>query len=352
MKISYNWLKWYVPDAPKAEELADVLTYHLAEVERLDKLPDGDYILDIKILPNRGHDLLSHQGVAREVASLLNIPFVDPTAKYKIPESKPTELQVEIKTNACKRYMGRVIRNVKIGPSPDWVVKHLESIGQRSINNVVDATNIVMFDCGEPTHVFDFDKIKGSLVARQARDEETVTTLDGKECKLSSSDFVIADAEKALIIGGVKGGKAAEVTDSTTNLVLEVGNFDAVAVRKTSTRIGIRTEGSKRWENGVSPELAPSGMMELSALIAEMCPEAIFEEIVDVYPEKQKERKLSFSSDRISKILGLEVSVKEIEDILKRYVFEYVLNGNLFEIKVPPMRLDLAVEEDMAEEIG
>src|SRR3989338_3791363 len=377
MKISYNWLKWYVPDAPKAEELADVLTYHLAEVERLDKLPDGDYILDIKILPNRGHDLLSHQGVAREVASLLNIPFVDPTAKYKIPESKPTELQVEIKTNACKRYMGRVIRNVKIGPSPDWVVKHLESIGQRSINNVVDATNIVMFDCGEPTHVFDFDKIKGSFVARQARDEETVTTLDGKECKLSSSDFVIADAEKALIIGGVKGGKAAEVTDSTTNLVLEVGNFDAVTVRKTSTRIGIRTEGSKRWENGVSPELASYGMMELSALIAEMCPEAIFEDVVDVYPavdfsdaqnvrgestsekltdrvypEKQKERKLSFSVERIASILGLKVSSEEIENILKRYVFEYVYKEGVFEIIIPPMRLDLVTLEDMVEEIG
>src|SRR3990167_931511 len=120
MKISYNWLKWYVPDAPKAEELADVLTYHLAEVERLDKLPDGDYILDIKILPNRGHDLLSHQGVAREVASLLNIPFVDPTPKYKIPESKPTDFKVEIKTQKCRRHVGRIVRNIIVGPSPEW----------------------------------------------------------------------------------------------------------------------------------------------------------------------------------------------------------------------------------------
>src|SRR3989344_7553042 len=254
MKYSYNWLKWYIPDAPEAEELADIFTYHLAEVESLEKIKDGkeeDTIFDIKILPNRAHDLLSHQGLAREMASLLEIKYNDPTPKYKITKSKPTKLIKTIETPGCRRYMGRIVRNVKIGPSPDWVVKHLESIGQRSINNMVDATNIVMYDCGQPTHVFDFDKIKGSLVARQARDEETVTTLDGKECKLSSSDFVIADAEKALIIGGVKGGKAAEVTDSTTNLVLEVGNFDAVTVRKTSTRIGIRTEGSKRWENGV-----------------------------------------------------------------------------------------------------
>ena len=352
MKVSYNWLKWYVPDAPNAEKLADIITYHVAEVESFNKLPDGDFIFDIKILPNRAHDLLSHQGVAKEIASLLNINFIDPTPKYKIPESKLTDLKVEIKTKACKRYMGRIIRNIKIDKSPEWMRNHLESIGQRSINNIVDATNIVMFNCGEPTHVFDLDKIKGPLVARQARDEETVTTLDEKECKLTSSDFVIADQEKALIIGGVKGGKAAEVDTNTRNIVLEVGNFDAVVVRKTSTKIGLRTEGSKRWENGVSPELASYGMMELSALIAEMCPDAIFEDIVDVYPEKQEIRKLSFSADRISKILGLNVSVTEIEDILKRYLFKYVLNKDQFEIVVPFMRLDLEIEEDMAEEIG
>src|SRR3989344_7095694 len=190
MKISYNWLKWYVPDAPKAEELADILTYHLAEVESVSPIYSdssglinadknqgviSDYVLDVKILANRAHDLLSHQGMAREVASLLNIPFVDHTPQYKIPESKPTELKVRIETDACKRYMGRVIRNIKIEKSPDWMVKHLESIGQRSINNIVDATNIVMFDCGEPTHVFDLEKIKGSLITRPARDGETVT---------------------------------------------------------------------------------------------------------------------------------------------------------------------------------
>src|SRR3989344_582303 len=131
MKVSYNWLKWYMPDAPDADKLADIITYHIAEVETVEK-KDGDSILDIKILPNRAHDLLSHLGVARELASLLNINFVDPTPKYKIPESKPTELKVEIKTKACKRYMGRIIKNIKIDKSPEWMVKHLEAIGQRS----------------------------------------------------------------------------------------------------------------------------------------------------------------------------------------------------------------------------
>src|SRR3989344_4029332 len=141
MKVSYNWLKWYMPDAPDADKLADIITYHIAEVETVEK-KDGDSILDIKILPNRAHDLLSHLGVARELASLLNINFVDPTPKYKIPESKPTKLIKTIESPNCRRYMGRIVRNIKIGPSPQWVVKHLESIGQRSINNIVDATNL------------------------------------------------------------------------------------------------------------------------------------------------------------------------------------------------------------------
>src|SRR3990167_2041545 len=160
MKISYNWLKWYIPEAPKAEKLADIVTYHLAEVESMEKKGD-DTIFDINILPNRAHDLLSHQGVARELASLLDIKYVDPTPKYKVPESKPTKLKVEINTEKCRRDAARIVRDVKVGPSPDWVVKHLESIGQRSINNIVDATNIVMFDCGQPSHVFDMDKVKG-----------------------------------------------------------------------------------------------------------------------------------------------------------------------------------------------
>ena len=177
MRISYNWLKWYVPEAPTPEKLVEVFNYHLCEVETLEKIGTGqneDSILDLKILPNRAHDLLSHQGVARELASLLNIKYVDPTPKYKIPESKPTKLKVEINTDKCRRDAARIVRNIKVGPSPDWVVKHLESIGQRSINNIVDATNIVMFDCGQPSHVFDMDKVKGSKldISASAGDEK------------------------------------------------------------------------------------------------------------------------------------------------------------------------------------
>src|SRR5258708_38135900 len=131
MKVSYNWLKWYIPEAPKAEYLADIFTYHVCEVESVEKKEDGDSILDIKILPNRAHDLLSVLGIAREAASLLNIEFKDPEPMYKVSESTPTDLKIEVKIEKCRRYMGRIVRGVKIEPSPEWVIKHLESIGQR-----------------------------------------------------------------------------------------------------------------------------------------------------------------------------------------------------------------------------
>jgi phenylalanyl-tRNA synthetase beta chain len=353
MKISYNWLKWYVPEIPEAQKLADLITYHLAEVESLEKNADGDVIFDIKILPNRAHDLLSHQGVAREIASLLNIKFIDATPKYKIPSSKPTQFKVEIKTPKCRRHVGRVVRNVKVGPSPQWVVQHLEAIGQRSINNIVDATNIVMWDCGQPTHVFDIDKIRGGkLVIREAEEGEKIVLLDGKEKVFKKGMTVIADGEgNPLDAAGIKGGKFAELDEHTVNIILESDNFEPVSTRKTAQTLNIITDAKKRYENDLSPELASYAMRELSALIFEMCPEAVFEDIVDTYPQKQEERKLSFSADRISKILGLKVGDKEIEDILNRYIFKYVLKKGVFEIAVPPMRLDLVIEEDMAEEI-
>ncbi len=358
MKVSYNWLKWYIPDAPDAHKLAAILNYHLCEVETVEE-KDDDFILDMKILPNRAHDLLSHMGIAREVASLLNIEYIDPTPKYKIPESMPTNLKINITTDKDRRHVGRIVRNVKVGPSPEWVVKHLASIGQRSINNIVDATNLVMFDCGQPTHAFDLSKVEGGeLNIRDAKMGEKVVLLTGEEKELSGGMIAICDGGGNILDTGIKGGKHAEITISTTELILEADNFDPVFARKTGQALNIFTDARKRFENDLSPELAPYAMIELSALIAEMCPEATFEEIVDTYPQKQKERKLSFSAEKISKILGVPVSVIEIGNILERYKIGYkneglpAQAGDKFEIVVPPMRMDLEIEEDMAEEIG
>ena len=356
MKISYNWLKWYIPDAPSAEKLANIFTYHITEVENVEHRVSNnteDWIFDIKILPNRAHDLLSHMGVARELASLLNITYVDPTPKYKVPDAKPTKLKIEINTKKDRRHVGRIVRNVKIAPSPEWVVKHLASVGQRSINNIVDATNLVMFNCGQPTHAFDLAKVSGEMLnIRDAQNGEKIVLLTGEDKILDDTMIAICDGAGNILDTGIKGGKHAEITTNTTDLILEADNFDPIFARKTGQKLNIFTDARKRFENNLSPELALYAMQELSALILEMCSEATFEDIIDTYPQKQKERKLQFSSDKISKILGLQVSDKEIEDILKRYIFEYVHKKNFFTITVPFMRLDLETEEDMAEEIG
>lgn len=353
MKISYNWLKWYVPEIPEAEKVAGIFGSHLCEVESVEKLSDGDTVLDLNILPNRAHDLLSHHGVARELCGQLGTKFNDPSAMYKVPASKKGVLTIEIQTEKCRRYMGRIVRNIKVGPSPEWVVKHLESIGQRSINNIVDATNICMFDCGQPMHAFDLKKLASEkILIRQAQDGETMKTLDGKDVVTKTSDMVIADESGVLALAGVKGGTRAEVDENTTDIVLEVANFDPVSVRKTARRLSIFTDSAKRFENDLSPELGNFGMMELTGLIVEMCPEGIFEDVVDVYPAPQESRKISFKLSDVNKKLGANISSDEAETILKNYSYIFTKEGDTYTIDVPPLRLDLTGTHDITEELG
>ena len=351
MKISYNWLKNYVPDLPRPEIVADTFTFHICEVEGVEKLANGDSILDIKVLPDRAHDLLSHRGIARDLAALLGLSYND--VSYTVPAGERTKLAIKVETENCRRYMGRVVRNVKVGISPDWIKNYLESIGQHSINNLVDASNIVMFDRGNPIHVFDLDKLASEkIIIRAAREGEEITTLDGKQVKLNSNNMVIADETEALVIAGIKGGKKAEVDENTKNIMIEVANFNPANVRKTSRQVNIYTDAVKRFENDLSPEVAPTAMNDIAALILEMCPEAQIEEVVDVYPKKQEKKTLNFSVSKISKILGLPLTVPEAEKIFKQYGYIYKNNGDEFEMEVLFNRPDLAIPEDMAEEIG
>jgi len=351
MKISYDWLKWYISEVPPADKLSDIFTFHVCEVDSLEKLENGDYIFDLKVLPDRAHDLLSHHGVAREIASLLGLKFVDPTPNYKIPASKPTNLEIKVDTEDCRRYTGRIVRNVTVGKSPDWVVKHLESIGQRSINNIVDAANIVMYDCGQPIHAFDLDKVSGPLIIRKAKLGEEITTLDNKQVKLTDKDTVIADDQNVLAIGGIKGGKVAEVDENTKNIIIEIANFDPTSVRKTRRSINIFTDAAKRFENDLSPELCDFAMREMCGLLVEYgCTE--FEDVVDVYPKKSESRKLKFRLSKMSSMLGYELYQQTAEGVLNKYNFKFTADGDWYEIEVPTLRLDLVIEEDMAEEFG
>ncbi len=352
MKISYNWLKWYIPEIPEADKVAEIFSRHLTEVEGMEKKEDGDVIFDLNILPNRAHDLLSHHGVAKELAGQLGIKYNDPTPMYKVPEAKPTNLKIDLQTDKCRRYMGRIVRNVKVGESPDWVKGHLASIGQRSINNIVDATNITMYDCGQPIHAFDLDKLASEkIIVRTAKAGEKITLLSGEEKELKEGDMVIADEQNALAIAGVKGGKVAEVDANTKNILIEVANFDPASVRKTSRRLGILTDSSKRFENDLSPELGDLAMKEVSGLMVEYG-FTDFEEIIDQYPVKQKEHKISFTTELVNKKLGSSITDSEIETILKNYSYDFSHMLDIWEIKVPALRLDLVFPEDMVEEIG
>lgn len=354
MLISYNWLKSYVPQIPDAEKVAELITFHVCEIEDVEKLANDDSILDLKILPDRAHDLLSHQGIARELASLLGIEFKLPI--YKLPtEIKTTNLKINIDDSNTRRYMGRIVRGVKVGPSPEWMVKYLESVGSRSINNIVDATNIVMLDCGQPIHSFDLAKLsKEEILVRNAKEGDTISLVGREklEVKLKDSDMVITDGFKNLAIAGVKGGLDSGVTDGTQDILIEVANFDAVTIRKTARRLGIQTDASKRYENDLSSSLCTFAMEEITSLIFDLCGGATFEEVVDVYKIKPIHKTVSFSGIYISKTLGIEVPDEEIDKILKNYNYEFSHKSDLWQIVVPEMRLDITGPHDMVEEIG
>jgi len=322
MIVSHNWLQTYFKDTlPKPEDLAETLTMGVFEVEKIEQ-KNGDYTLDIDVLPNRAHDCLSHRGIAREIGILLNIPITikneDETARTKATLSVDVQEQT-----LCRRYIGTVIKNIKIESSPDWLKERLESIGQKSINNIVDATNFIMFDIGQPLHAFDLDKLEGGIVVRKASDDEKITTLGGDDVALKENDLVIADKNSLLAIAGVKGGTKAVVDDNTTNIVLESANFNPVSTRKTSRRLNMPTDSSKRFENELTPELAGQAMEELVSLIVKIAGsnETITEENIDIYPRPIiSQYKIGISTDEINKVLGVTFSDTEIENILDKFV--------------------------------
>lgn len=353
MLISFNWLKSYIPEIPEPKKIEDLIIFHLCEIEETTKLQNGDTVFDLKVLPDRAHDLLSHQGVAREIAGLLGEKFKLP--EYKNPESNKTDLSINVESDNCRRYMGRIVKNIKVGSSPEWMVKFLESIGERSINNIVDATNIVMYDCGQPIHAFDLKQILSKkIVIKQAKNDESIQLVGSEKitAKLKDTDIVITDGENNLAIAGVKGGLNSGISDDTTDILVEVANFEPVAIRKTARRLSILTDASKRYENDLSPTLCDLGMKEISSLIFEMCPDAVFEEIIDIYPNKQEKQKISFSGKYISKMLGIHITDNDIEKILKNYNYIFSHTDDTWEVEIPDMRLDIKGTHDFVEEIG
>lgn len=327
MLISYHWLQTYFKEKlPSPQEVADTLIFHAFEVESVEK-KGSDAIFDIKVLPDRAHDALSHRGIARELAVHLETHIVD-TKKSEAFQGEKSQrvLSIDVKDGAlCRRYMGRIIEGVKVGPSPAWLIERLQAIGQKSINNIVDVANFVMFDLGQPLHAFDADKVMGNIVVRKANSGERITTLDGKDVTLDAETLVITDNEEPLAIAGIKGGKKAEITEETTSIILEAANFAPVNIRKTSRRLGIQTDSSKRFENELSPEGAEEAMEKITALIVGVAggKDTKVGDVIDVYPRKPAPYIVGVSTDEVNRILGTNISEQEIASILSQAGFSH-----------------------------
>jgi len=371
MKISRAWLQRYFDqELPNAAALADALTFHAFEIESVE-----NDILDVKVTANRGHDCLCHRGIAKELSAILNISIVrDPLKGFTKPLSErgfvnpfgtaANAVSVLIEEPAlCPRYIAGHITGVKVGPSPDWLRKFLESIGQKSINNVVDAANFVMFDIGQPLHAFDAGKlavsgqVRGSstysILVRKARAGEKMTTLDDKSYTFTDSTLLIVDGRTDTPIGiaGIKGGKPAGINETTADVIIESANFDGISVRKSAQALKLRTEASTRFEQVISPELAAYGMRAAAELIVEIAGGEIAG-FADEYPIAGQKREVSASTAHINAILGSAFSDTDIASALTRLDLAHEQNGGTFRVHPPFERLDLTISEDVAEEVG
>ncbi len=324
MKISYNWLQMYFKKKlPKPERVADVLTMRSLEVEGIEK-KGKDYVFDIAVTPNRAHDCLSHLGIAKELAVILDLKVE--SRKWKVENKKQhstfnTQLSIQVKEpELCRRYVGRIIAGVKVGSSPKWLKEKLEAIGQKSINNIVDAANFTIFELGQPLHTFDADKTEGKIVVRKAKNGEKITTLDNQEIKLDENILIIADEKSPLAIAGIKGGKKAEIDSKTKNIILEAANFEPVNIRKSSQKINLSTESSIRFGAEISPELAEKAMARLTEIILKTAGGKAGP-VADFYPRKTNSYKLGIHPRDVLNLLGINISEKEIINILERLDF-------------------------------
>ena len=318
-------------------------------------LPEDDTVLEIGLTPNRG-DCLSHFGVAREIATLLDLPLKPPSVDYPEEGADVSEqIAVTIESpDLCHRYTASVISDVTIAPSPLWLKNRLESVGVRSINNVVDVTNFVMMELGQPLHAFDLKNVGGrQIVVRRAKDGEHFITLDDVERTLDDTMLMIADAERDVAVGGVMGGQNSEVSDASTEILLESARFNPSSIRKTAKKLGLGTEASYRFERSVDVQNADFALRRATKLIAELGGGTVAKGIVDAYPTPHVPLQLSLRFARIEQILGVDITAVEIENILSSLGFRILGSSEeSITVEVPSYRPDVEREIDLVEEIG
>lgn len=359
MNISYNWLKDLVEVDLSPRELATKLTNVGLAVEGVHEF-ETDFVFDIDLTSNRS-DCLSHLGVSREVAAIQNskLKIKNSEGEDQRPKTENQNLVTIQDSDLCNRFTARIIRNVKIAQSPDWLVKRLEAVGERSINNVADITNFVMHELGQPMHSFDLNKLKENrIVVRRARNDETIKTLDEIERKLDETMLAICDAENPVAIAGIMGGFDSAISDETTDVLLEVAYFKRESIRQTSRRLNLTTEASYRFERGVDIENLIRASNRATELICEFAG-GTAEDFVDVYPVKFQPNEIESNDIQfvVKRLTGLDVQEREIIRILNALGFEVkekfkTQNSKSKIFAVPSWRHDISIEEDLVEEVA
>ena len=354
MKASLSWLREFVDIPLDPKDAKQALTLLGLGVESVTQ-SDGDWVLDLEVTSNRP-DCLSHYGVARELSTWYRKPLK--RLEYTLKESRTrtaSEVSIEIvDAELCPRYCGRVVHNVRVRPSPAWLVKRLEAVGLRPINNVADATNYVLMELGHPLHAFDFDQLRQRrIIVRRARPGEFLRTLDGVNRTLSSENLVIADAERPVGLAGVMGGQDTEISSHTRSVLLESAWFEPLSIRRTAKSLAMHTEASHRFERGADIEMAPLALDRTAGLIAQVAEGEILAGVVDVYPHPKPIRYLTLRRAEVSRVLGTEISWEDVERILRSLGFHPERRGtDGWRVNLPWSRLDVTRPVDLVEEVG
>ncbi|MDY6228769.1 MAG: phenylalanine--tRNA ligase subunit beta [Clostridium sp.] len=311
-------------------------------------------ILDFDITSNRP-DCLSMVGMARETAATLGTSYKMPNLNYEVKTSENIndKIKVEVRDSLCRRYMARGVKNVKIMPSPGWMQERLLEAGVRPINNIVDITNFVMLEIGEPMHAFDAREIKsGKIVVERAKDDEIFVTLDEIERKLDSSFLCIKDDETSIGLAGIMGGLNSEIQEDTTEVIFEAANFDGTNIRVNSKKLNLRSESSARFEKDIDPNLAEIAINRACALVCELGCGEIMEGTIDIYNSKKEEGHITVDSKWINKFLGTEISKEDMKKYLDLLELKTEINEDNLDITIPTFRIDIGIKEDIAEEVA
>ena len=354
MKISYNWLKDYCKYDLSVATLAERLTNAGLVVDAV-KPVDDDYCLEIEVTSNRP-DCLGFIGIAREVANIVRSELLIPDVEYAASDESVndiTTVTVEDK-ELCPRYTARIIKDVKIGPSPEWLQKRITSIGLRPVNNIADITNYVLMESGQPLHAFDFDKLSGKeIIVRRAKNGETMEAIDGSKCALTEEMLVIADSQKPVAVAGIMGGRDTEVSDATKNILLESAFFDPRNVRRTSRKLCLSSDSSYRFERRANPECVDWASRRAAKMILEIAGGQVAEGVIDQNSLESKKVSVTLRMSRLNSLLGLDIDKDTVKDILERLQFKISsVTDDCFSVDVPSFRGDVYREVDLIEEVA